>query len=454
MRILVIDDEEFVRLALADSLKTGGCEVTTAAQGQAGIDRLREQSFDCVITDLRMPGKDGLEVLRWVREHQPDVDVIVLTGHVDVKHAVEAIKSGAWDYLVKDIPFDTAQVAAALTKLSTLRRLRQENTALRFEAAARIGGHVEGKSAAWQSVLTMIRKIAPSQAPVLIQGETGSGKEVVARILHSLSSRQTGPFLAVNCGALHGHILESELFGHEKGAFTGASATKLGLIAAAEGGTLFLDEIGDMSGPMQVSLLRVLDCGEYRQVGGTRTLHANVRFLAATNKDLQELVLQGRFRDDLLYRINTVPLAVPPLRDRREDLPALAQHFLRSLPALQSGTRTFAPDALAALGAYLWPGNVRELRNVVERIALLAPSGATHSITAAEVSAALPPLRRGQPDAAPPGSESLEEAEKTHILHVLNTHHGNKTHTAKALQIDYKTLLTKLKNYGLGGEPH
>ncbi|MBI5854629.1 MAG: sigma-54-dependent Fis family transcriptional regulator [Nitrospirae bacterium] len=454
MRILVIDDEEFVRLALADTLKASGCEVTTAAQGQAGIDRLREQSFDCVITDLRMPGKDGLEVLRWVHEHQPDVDVIVLTGHADVKHAVEAIKSGAWDYLVKDIPFDTAQVAAALTKLSTMRRLRQENTALRFEAAARIGGHVEGKSAAWQSVLTMIRKIAPSQAPVLIQGETGSGKEVVARILHSLSPRQAGPFLAVNCGALHGHILESELFGHEKGAFTGASATKWGLIAAAEGGTLFLDEIGDMSGPMQVSLLRVLDCGEYRQVGGTRTLHANVRFLAASNKDLQELVLQGRFRDDLLYRINTVPIRVPPLRDRREDIPALAGEFVHTIPIPGHPVRSFSPDALAVLTGYAWPGNVRELWNVVERILLLSSSRATHPIAAEEVTAALPP-RSTKPDTpTASASESLEDAEKAHILLVLDHHHGNKTHTAKALQIDYKTLLTKLKNYGLGGEPH
>ena len=454
MRILVIDDEEVIRLALADTLKTAGCEVATAAQGQAGLDRLRAESFDCVMTDLRMPEKDGVEVLRWVREHQPDVDVIVLTGHGDATQAVEAIKSGAWDYLAKHIPFDTTQVAATLTKLSTLRRLRQDNRALRLEAAARMGGQVEGQSAAWQSVLTMIRKIAPSQAPVLIQGETGSGKEVVARLLHSLSPRGERPFLAVNCGAIHEPILENTLFGHEKGACTDAGATTAGLLAAAEGGTLFLDEIGDMSGPMQISLLRVLDCGEYRHVGGTRTLRANVRFLAATNKDLQDLVLQGRFRDDLLYRINTVPISVPPLRERREDIPALAGEFVRALPIPGRPMRSFSPEALAVLAGHAWPGNVRELRNVIERILLLASSNATHPIAAEEVTAALPACS-SKPDAPMASvSESLEDAEKAHILRVLTTHHGNKTHTAKALHIDYKTLLTKLKHYGVGSESH
>lgn len=450
MRILVIDDAEFVRLALADSLKTAGCDVTTATQGQVGLDLLREQSFDCVITDLRMPGTDGLAVTRWVREHQPDVDVIILTGHADVKQAVEGIKAGAWDYLVKEIPFDAAQVTAALAKLTTLRRLRRENQALRHDAAAlHAEALLDGSSSAWQSLLALVRKIAPSQAPVLIQGETGSGKEVIARLLHNLSPRKEQPFLAVNCGAIHGQILESELFGHEKGAFTGAGSAKMGLLAAAEGGTLFLDEIGEMSGPMQVSLLRVLDRREYRQVGGTRTLHANVRFIAATNRDLQELVLQGRFRDDLLYRINTVPLTVPPLRARREDIPLLARHFLRAASAPRASARIFSPDALAMLAAYPWPGNVRELRNVVERIALLAPADATGPITPQEVSAALPPPSRQGSGASASPSESLEEAEKAHILRVLEAHHGNKTHTAKALQIDYKTLLTKLRNYGV-----
>ncbi len=450
MRLLIIDDEEFVRLALADTLKTAGCDVTTDTSGQAGLDRLREQSFDCVITDLRMPGKDGMDVLRWVREHQPDVDVIVLTGHVDVKQAVEAVKAGAWDYLLKEIPFETAQVTAALAKLTTVRQLRRENRALRREAAAHHREPLlDGTSPAWRRLLELVRKIAPSQAPVLIQGETGSGKEVIARLLHSLSPRQDKPFVAVNCGAIHGQILESELFGHEKGAFTGAATAKMGLLAAAEGGTLFLDEIGEMSGPMQVSLLRVLDRGEYRQVGGTRTLHADVRFMAATNRDLQELVLQGRFRDDLLYRINTVPVTVPPLRERREDLSALAGHFLQTSAGSIGGPRVLQPDALAALQAYPWPGNIRELRNVIERMLLLAPLDATRPISAEDVAAALPTPPRADHSAPPLASETLEAAEQAHILRVLEAHHGNKTHTAKALQIDYKTLLTKLKNYGL-----
>src|SRR5512134_34989 len=330
MRILVIDDEEYVRLILEQVLREEGCHVTVARSGQAGIDALEAATFDCVITDLRMPGLDGRGVLKWVKEHQPDIDVVMLTGHGDVKDAVEAIKQGAWDFLIKDTPFDGTGVTAALAKLRTVRTLRRENL------AARHGGYqhdeiIEGASSAWQAVKTQIAKVAPSSAPVLIQGETGAGKEVVARLLHELSRRATGPFIAVNCGAVSRELLESELFGHEKGSFTGATAAKPGLITAAEGGTLFLDELGEMPGPMQVSLLRFLDRGEYRPVGSTRTLHADVRIVGATNQDLRGLVSSGRYREDLLYRINTVTLLVPPLRERKDDLPRLVEHMLHQL---------------------------------------------------------------------------------------------------------------------------
>ena len=446
MRALIIDDEEFVRLVVEQALREEGCDTQTACGGQEGLDRLRSGSFDCVITDLRMPGTDGRAVLRWIKEHQPDVDVIVLTGHGDVKDAVAAIKDGAWDFLIKDTPFDGAAVKAALAKLRTVRELRRENL------AARHGGYrqeavVDGVSQAWRTLQSQIAQVAPSQAPVLIQGETGSGKEVVARLLHAQSRRAGGPCIAVNCGAVSRELLESELFGYEKGAFTGATAAKPGLIAAAEGGSLFLDEVGEMPGPMQVSLLRFLDRNEYRPVGSTRTLRADVRIICATNRDLQELVLHGRFRDDLLYRINTVTLRVPPLRERQEDIPALVGHILQTLRIPGTTTRTPTPDGLAHLASYRWPGNVRELRNVMERIVLMSPH--TGPITREEI---LQVLSQASPAATPEDQTQLplDEIERRHIERVLQSCGGNKTKAAQTLHIDYKTLLTKLKKYELG----
>lgn len=445
MRALIIDDEEFVRLVLEQALRAEGCDVTAAADGRAGIDALKSGTYDCVITDLRMPGIDGRAVLQWVKNHQPDVDVLLLTGHGDVKDAVDAIKQGAWDFLIKDTPFDGTAVKAALAKLRTVRALRRENL------AARHGGYrhdviVEGPSRAWQSLKAQIARVAPSQAPVLIQGETGSGKEVVARLLHELSPRARAPFIAINCGAVSRELLESELFGHEKGAFTGAASVKPGLITAADGGTLFLDELGEMAAPMQVSLLRFLDRGEYRPVGGTRTLHADVRLVGATNQDIQELARQGRFRDDLLYRINTVTLRVPALRERTEDLPALVEHILRTLRIPGASTRTLSQEAVQHLTAYAWPGNIRELRNVIERIMLTGVG--TGPITPAEVDQVIPRLRESS-QADDPARLTLDEIERRHVLRVLEASGGNKTAASKALAIDYKTLLNKLKKYGV-----
>ncbi|MCS6285061.1 MAG: sigma-54-dependent Fis family transcriptional regulator [Nitrospira sp.] len=447
MRTLIIDDEEYVRMVLEQALREEGCQVTAVKQGQAGIDALQAAPFDCVITDLRMPGMDGRGVLKWVAEHQPDVDVLMLTGHGDVKDAVDAIKHGAWDFLVKETPFDAGVVKAALNKLKTVRALRKENM------AARHGGFtrdviVDGPSKTWQRLKTQVAQVAPANAPVLIQGETGSGKEVVARLLHELSRRAGGPFLAINCGAVSRELLESELFGHEKGAFTGATGPKQGLIAAAEGGTLFLDELGEMPGPMQVSLLRFLDRNEYRPVGSTRTLQADVRIVGATNQDIQELVHQGRFRDDLLYRINTVTLRVPPLRERAEDFPSLIDHILQTLRIPGSTKRTIDRDALQRLLTYTWPGNVRELRNVIERIVLMSP--AQGPITPDEVDRVLP-KPRGPASTDDPSGMTLDEIERRHILRVLDASNGNKTLAAKTLAIDYKTLLAKLKKFSLDG---
>jgi DNA-binding NtrC family response regulator len=448
MRILVIDDEELVRIVLDEKLRAEGCQVSFARTGKEGLDQLQTGSFDSVITDLRMPGITGTEVLQWVREHQPEVDVIVLTGHGEVEPAVQAMKAGAWDFLVKEIPFDGSQVSAAVAKLKTVRSLRLENLALRLGASGGPHPVYIGVSPVWRALMTTAEKIAPANAPVLIQGESGSGKEVVARRLHALSLRRDHPFLAINCGAIRGELLESELFGHEKGAFTGATSSKTGLIAVADGGTLFLDEISEMSGAMQVSLLRVLDRGEYRQVGGTRTLHANVRFIAASNRDLQELVLSGRFRDDLLYRINTVLLRVPPLRDRLEDIAGLTEHFVRTFSRPGLPARALSKTALARLTAYPWPGNVRELRNVLERLLLLS-SDKTEPIESDELELMLPSQPDNVASALPDKPGSLEETEKRHIADVLRTQKGNKTQTARKLGIDYKTLLAKLKKYQL-----
>ena len=445
MRALIIDDEEYVRLVLEHTLREEGCEVALAKHGKAGIEMLQSQTFDCVITDLRMPGIDGLGVLTWVKEHQPGLDVLMLTGHGDVKDAVEAMKQGAWDFLIKDTPFDGTAIKAALAKLRTVRTLRQENL------AARRGGYtrdviVEGSSETWTTLKTQVAQAARSRAPVLIQGETGSGKEVVARLLHDLSGRAIGPFLAINCGAMNRELLESELFGHEKGAFTGATGTKIGLVAAAEGGTLFLDELGEMPGSMQVSLLRFLDRGEYRPVGSTRSLQADVRIVGATNQDIQELVAQGRFREDLLYRINTVTLRVPSLRERKEDIPLLAEHFLSSIRAAGSPTRSLSSEAMESLVSYHWPGNIRELRNVVERLIMM--SSGKGPISREELKAVLP-KPSGSVQSGDLSNCSLDEIERLHIQRVLEASDGNKTQAANTLDIDYKTLLAKLKKYGL-----
>ena len=445
MRALIIDDEHYVRLVLEQTLREEGCDVVVASDGKAGIAALQRETFDCVITDLRMPGIDGLNVLTWVADHQPGVDVLMLTGHGDVKDAVDAMRQGAWDFLIKDTPFDGTAVKAALAKLRTVRALRQENL------AARRGGYtrdviIEGDSAAWKTLRTQIAKAASSKAPVLLQGETGSGKEVVARLVHELSGRSQGPFLAVNCGGMSRELLESELFGHEKGAFTGAVGAKIGLVTAAGGGTLFLDELAEMPPPMQVSLLRFLDRGEYRPVGSTRTFHADVRVVAATNQNLEHLVSQARFREDLFYRINTITLHVPPLRERKEDIPVLAEHMLGSSRAAGLPARSLSPEAMTVLTSYSWPGNIRELRNVLERVIMM--SAGKGDISREELLAVLP-KPSGGPHAGDLSHCSLDEIERLHVQRVLDASDGNKTQAAKILHIDYKTLLAKMKKYGL-----
>ena len=449
MRILVIDDEGFIRTVLEDTLRREGCDVMLVSDGKAGIDALNTRSFDCVITDLKMPEADGRDVLRWVREHQPDVDVIMLTGHGEVQAAVEAMRAGASDFLVKDTPFDGTNILPALERVIRVRSLRRDNLALRHGASLSHLDHtIDYPSAEWRNLMATVGKIAPANAPVLIQGETGSGKEVIARALHTVSLRRDHPFLAVNCGAMKGDLLESELFGYEKGAFTGATQSKSGLLAAAEGGTLFLDEIGEMSGAMQVSLLRVLDRGEYRQVGGTRTLLANVRFVGASNRDLQELPFM---RDDsaMTYSIALIP---SPYASRPSANDPTTFHPSHTISCDRSSPRA-APPPLFACGYHrspaLWLARQRSRITQCDRAdhpSFSGRHGRSHRTGRGGVHAA-----PGSDDAHPqmPILGSLEEAEKEHILRVLNAHGGNKTQAARTLNIDYKTLLAKLKTYNL-----
>jgi DNA-binding NtrC family response regulator len=398
MKVLVIHDEEFVGSVLENALRRAGCRVTLVTHGQAGLDPLQASTYDCVITDPRMTDPDGRTVLEWVRDHQPDVDVIVLTGRGEAQAAIEAVTAGARDVPVTETPCDGLQVVAAVAAFRTPRALRRDTPVAAARRAERI---VHGVSRAWRRLMELVQKIAPSHAPVLIQGETGAGKNVIAHAVHALSPRRDAPFVTVHCGRVTGDQLERDLFGYEEGAFGGAVAAKSGLLAAAEGGTLLLDEIGGMSGPTQVRVLAVLDQGEYRRVGGTRLLTADVRFIGVTTPDLQESVLAGRFKDDLLYRINTITLRVPPLRERPEDIALLAEHFLQMLRPPGSPRRTLSKPSLDCLAAYPWPGNVRELRKVVERLLLLSPPDAPPTITPDELESLLATREERSPSMAP-----------------------------------------------------
>ncbi|MBP1779651.1 MAG: putative response regulator in two-component reguatory system, sigma54 dependent transcriptional [candidate division NC10 bacterium] len=442
IRVLVVDDERPIRFLMEKELPRAGCLVTCAESGEDALERLRTQEFDVVLMDLKMPGMGGLEALRRVRESGASAEVVVLTGHPDVTTAIEAMKLGAYDYLTK--PFKLAEVEIVLRRAAERRRLTQENTALRRMVAQR--GQpplVLGHSRAMAAVLATVERIAAADANVLIEGESGTGKGLIAQTIHQQSPRSRGPLLAINCSGFQDQLLESELFGHEKGAFTGAVALKQGLFEVADRGTLFLDEVAEMSPAMQAKLLQVLDSREFRRVGGTRLHRVDVRVVAATNKSMQREVESGRFREDLYYRLNVVNILVPPLRERREDIPVLVEHFLARFQASAGARKALSPEALQALVEYPWPGNVRELSNIIERLVILTPGG----VIGSEV---LPPnIRSPRPGApeAPPGPVSLAEMERLHIARVLQETGGKKMQAARLLAIDLKTLNKKMRDY-------
>jgi two-component system response regulator HydG len=443
-----VDDDRDTRDALEVILRREGFTVLTAASGEEALDYLQQQSVDVLLCDVRMPKMDGLEVLRRVRTTEAGVVVVMMSGHHDIAVAVEAMKQGAFDYLMK--PLNKDDVLRAVQKALAVRGLMVENLILRHQVRDQLArAQVIGSSPAWRRVCALIEQVAPSQATVLLTGESGTGKELVAGLLHRLSPRAERPFIVLNAAALPATLLEAELFGHEKGAFTGAVQRKPGHFELADGGTLFLDEIGDMPPEVQVKLLRVLQDGTFQRLGGTRSLQVDVRVVAATNKTLAQEVTMQRFRHDLYYRLNVISIHLPPLRERRQDIPLLAAHFLRKYAQENRKEVTgIQQEALQSLQMYAWPGNVRELENVMERAVVLA-QGAT--ITLADLSLEDQQLKP-QPLVAEdcfvlPANATLAQVERETIIQALQRSHGNRQATARQLDIGVSTLYRKLKDY-------
>ena len=450
--ILIADDEEPIRHVLTVLLAEKGYFVRAVKDGDEALRELSARDYDALVTDVRMPKMDGLALVRAVQEASPETTVIVMSAYGSHDLALEAMKAGAYDYLGK--PFRPDEVLLVLRKAEERERLRAENRRLRREIeASRGSGTIVAESAAMKEVLRLAQKVAPAKTTVLITGESGTGKELVARALHELSPRAERPFVAVNCGAIPENLIESELFGHAKGAFTGAASAKRGLFEEADGGTLLLDEIGDLPLHLQVSLLRVLQEGEVRRVGDSRAIQVDVRVLAATHKDLPQAVAAGKFRDDLFYRLNVVGLTLPPLRERREEIPQLAARFLsRHAVRLGIPQKPLSVAALRLLQAWSWPGNVRELENALER-ALVLSEGEEIDPDALpeEMRAEAPPS--GPPPAPAEGDLSVKRAQRALeadlIRRALERTGGNRTRAAELLELSPRALLYKIREYGL-----
>ena len=441
--LLIADDDPGLRESLERTLTREGYRVVLASDGNAALERLRGGGIDLVLTDLKMPGLTGIEVLRAAKAIAPDVDVILLTAFGTVEEAVRAMKDGAYDFLTK--PFQRAQVLRLIRQALERRELIQQNRELqqRLDVLLQQGAAV-GSSPAFRRMMTLVEQVANSSATVLIQGESGTGKELVAQTIHARSARTKGPFVAVNCAALPETLLESELFGYEKGAFTGAAGRKEGRFELADGGTLFLDEVADLSAVTQPKILRVLQEGEFERLGGTRTLRVDVRIVAATNQDLAQMVRDRRFREDLYYRLNVITINVPPLRERREDVRVLAQHFLRVYAAKNNRKlEGFTDEAIRRLEAYAWPGNVRELENVIERGVVLARGAQMDVADLPEEIAGATPLPEGVLSVRI--GTPLAEVEQRLLEETLRVTRGNKTLTAKLLGIDPRTVSRKLE---------
>ena len=445
--VLIIDDESGILDTLRILLKKEGFEVTTAQGGKAGLEAIRTGSPDIVLTDVRMPQVTGLDILQATREQDPMTPVILMTAQASLQTAIAAVNAGAYYYIQK--PFANDELIAILRRACEYRAVRVENKHLKQEIRRRDRAGVSrpiGKAKRFLDTLKLAEQVAPTDSTVLIQGESGSGKEVIARFIHNSSNRTDGPFLSINCGALPENLLESELFGHVKGSFTGAVRDKQGLFAAARGGSFFLDEVGEMPPPLQVKLLRVLQEREAIPVGATESIPVDVRIIAATNRDLEEDARRGRFRSDLFYRLNVIAIHLPSLRERREDLLLLVEAFLHRLATDHSAEpKALAQDALDAVMVYDWPGNVRELENALEHAWVLTRGDVIDA-------AALPERitkRKKEPLVAEHSyaNPTLEVIERAYIMYVLQAEGGNKTRAAEVLGIDPSTLYRKLSRY-------
>jgi DNA-binding NtrC family response regulator len=439
-KILIVDDELIMRESLAGWLERDGHDVQTAASGEEALEKVKETQFDIFLVDIKMEGMSGLDVLRRVKESDPDADVVMITAYGSIPSAIEAMKDGAYDYMLK--PFDPNELGVLIEKIIQHQQQARENIYLKeqYKERTRFESMI-GQSTAMQKIFNLICDIAPTDSTVLITGETGTGKGLAAKAIHINSSRRNGPFVTVNCGAIPEHLMETELFGHQKGAFTDAKETKKGRLELAHGGTLFLDEIGEISVRMQIDLLRVLEDRVFYRVGGTQPIEADFRVIAATNRNLEEAIKAGIFREDLYYRLNVISFEMPPLIQHKEDIPLLAEHFLyRFAQETNKLTDKISREAMDEMMLYDWPGNIRELENAIERAVVV---GKQREILPEDL-----PIFCHEP---PPQQKaySLKEVEKAHIQQVLAENQWNIARSAKILGIDRSTLYSKIKRYNI-----
>ncbi len=440
IRVFVIDDEEHFRKLLKKELARKGFEVDAAADGESALRELKKKSYDVILLDIVMPGMDGVSFMKKLKGDPAAPAIIVLSGKATIETAVEAMKNGAYDYLSKPYKLDELEIligrAYEYGKLDRQSRMFRQELIRKESPAAMIGSSIR-----FRDLMSLVMKIAPTDSTALIIGESGTGKELVANTIWRNSSRSDMPFTVLNCAALSDSIIESELFGHEKGAFTTAYQTKYGIVEVADRGTLFLDEIAEFPLQLQAKLLRFLDSGEFRRVGGTKPLNADVRVIAATNKTLEEVVRRGKFREDLFYRLNVINITVPPLRERKEDIPELAEHFMQKYsPRIGKEVKRISSEALEKMNAYQWPGNIRELENVIERAVILSDAEeiGSEDLSIPETFSSIHS-----------SSEMLEDVEKEHIRRVLRETGGNKSKASEILGINRKTLHLKLKKFGI-----
>jgi len=438
---MVVDDEEPFRKLLQRRFSKSSNRVEAFESSESALSAAEERDFDVALVDIKMPGMDGIELLRRLKEVHPNMEVIIITGQGTIDSAIAAMKIGAYDYVTK--PCKLSELDLIVQKAYEKSNLQKENVLLKDQLKQRNPyDMIIGKSRKIREVITLINKVAPTSSPVLIEGESGTGKELMAHILHQKSSRSQGPFIVINCSALQENLLENELFGHEKGAFTGASSLKHGLFELADRGTFFIDEISEMNPNIQAKLLRVIELGEFRRVGGNKQIHVDVRILGATNRSLEEEVKRGRFREDLFYRLNVVTISLPPLRERKEDIPFLVDYLLK-IKSIDGGWgKTVATEALECLKNYRWPGNIRELANVLERAIILSTEN-TITLKDFPLSLLEPNLKSSK------AASTIVEVEKNLIEKTLQEWKGNKTRTAKILGISIRNLYRKIGKYGI-----